>query len=103
MEYLCKHCGNSYLPKRTDSLYCSHTCRQEAYILRKLQLGITLSGSANETDSVNLSVRTDKSSVNEGPESDVKNGLSVKKEELSVRTDKLAVNLPDYENNYPPV
>lgn len=35
MEYLCLYCNKSFLPKRTDSLYCSHSCRQFAYVLRK--------------------------------------------------------------------
>lgn len=35
METICKYCSNSFVPKRTDSLYCSHSCRQLAYVLRK--------------------------------------------------------------------
>lgn len=35
MEYLCAYCNKPFLPKRTDSLYCSHSCRQYAYVLRK--------------------------------------------------------------------
>lgn len=35
MEYLCSYCNKPFLPKRTDSLYCSHSCRQFAYVLRK--------------------------------------------------------------------
>jgi len=36
MEYLCSYCNKPFLPKRTDSLYCSHSCRQFAYVLRKI-------------------------------------------------------------------
>lgn len=35
MEYLCSYCNKPFFPKRTDSLYCSHSCRQFAYVLRK--------------------------------------------------------------------
>lgn len=35
MEYLCSYCCKPFVPKRTDSLYCSHSCRQFAYVLRK--------------------------------------------------------------------
>lgn len=35
MEYLCSYCNKPFLPKRTDSMYCSHSCRQFAYVLRK--------------------------------------------------------------------
>jgi hypothetical protein len=35
MEYLCSYCSKPFVPKRTDSLYCSHSCRQFAYVLRK--------------------------------------------------------------------
>lgn len=35
MEYQCEYCGKPFFPKRTDSLYCSHSCRQLAYVLRK--------------------------------------------------------------------
>lgn len=35
MEYLCSYCNKAFIPKRTDSLYCSHSCRQFAYVLRK--------------------------------------------------------------------
>lgn len=42
MEYQCEYCKKSFLPKRTDSLYCSHSCRQLAYVLRKA----TLNGSS---------------------------------------------------------
>lgn len=35
MEYLCSYCNKPFVPKRTDSLYCSHSCRQFAYVLRK--------------------------------------------------------------------
>ena len=35
MECLCLYCNNPFVQKRTDSLYCSHSCRQFAYVLRK--------------------------------------------------------------------
>ena len=40
MEYLCSYCNKPFLPKRKDSLYCSHSCRQFAYVLRKSNKGI---------------------------------------------------------------
>lgn len=35
MSYHCDYCKKPFQPKRTDSLYCSHSCRQMAYVLRK--------------------------------------------------------------------
>lgn len=35
MEYSCSYCNKLFVPKRTDSVYCSHSCRQFAYVLRK--------------------------------------------------------------------
>lgn len=39
MEYTCSYCGKCFIPKRTDSMYCSHSCRQFAYVLRKSNKG----------------------------------------------------------------
>lgn len=38
MESVCEYCKGSYVPKRTDSRYCSHSCRQLAYVLRKAKI-----------------------------------------------------------------
>lgn len=35
MERICEYCKSPFVPKRTDALYCSHSCRQLAYVLRK--------------------------------------------------------------------
>ncbi len=35
MEILCKYCKSAFVPRRTDARYCSHSCRQLAYVLRK--------------------------------------------------------------------
>lgn len=59
MEKLCEHCGETFEAKRKDVVYCSASCRQMAYMNRKLNFntvsdsgkisfsGITLS-SGNE-------------------------------------------------------
>lgn len=39
MEYTCSYCNKPFVPKRTDSMYCSHSCRQFAYVLRKSSNG----------------------------------------------------------------
>jgi len=39
MERLCEHCGQPFVPKRIDAAYCGHSCRQQAYLLRKFGLG----------------------------------------------------------------
>jgi hypothetical protein len=31
---LCKHCYDRFFAQREDKRYCSHTCRQKAYIER---------------------------------------------------------------------
>lgn len=35
MERICEYCKGAFIPKRTDAQYCSHSCRQLAYVLRK--------------------------------------------------------------------
>lgn len=35
MERRCEYCNQSFVPKRTDAIYCSHSCRQMSYVLRK--------------------------------------------------------------------
>lgn len=35
MEQICEYCKQPFMPKRADALYCSHSCRQLAYVLRK--------------------------------------------------------------------
>jgi hypothetical protein len=44
MERICGYCQNQFAPKRTDSVYCSHSCRQLAYVLRKANSNATLNG-----------------------------------------------------------
>lgn len=35
MECICEYCKEPFIPKRTDARYCSHSCRQLSYVLRK--------------------------------------------------------------------
>lgn len=49
MEHTCQYCSKPFLPKRTDSRYCSHSCRQMAYVLRKVN-GDDLSNTLSETN-----------------------------------------------------
>ena len=30
-DMICKTCGNTFTPKRSDAVYCSNACRQKAY------------------------------------------------------------------------
>ena len=30
-DTVCKTCGNTFTPKRSDAVYCSNACRQKAY------------------------------------------------------------------------
>jgi hypothetical protein len=34
----CEHCGNEFIPKRSDAAFCSSSCRQMSYIQRKNNL-----------------------------------------------------------------
>lgn len=36
MEKPCEHCGDLFIGKRSDSVYCSSSCRQMAYVGRRL-------------------------------------------------------------------
>jgi hypothetical protein len=42
MERLCEHCGEPFIPKRADANYCGHSCRQQAYLARKIGQGQNL-------------------------------------------------------------
>lgn len=35
-EHICEHCQKPYIAKRTDAHYCSHSCRQLAYVQRRM-------------------------------------------------------------------
>lgn len=75
MIYNCSYCSRPFVPKRTDSLYCSHACRQFAYVLRKsnamlypaakeIQIGANSQGFLPALDEVlanqkQIAVRTD--------------------------------------------
>lgn len=85
MEYACEYCGSSYLPKRADSRYCSHTCRQLAYVLRKAKPGHGLNG-ISQDESEKISVRTDIP-------------VRTDAEKLPVKTDPLPVN--EHKENMP--
>ena len=39
MERLCEQCGEPFMPKRADASYCGHSCRQQAYLARKMGQG----------------------------------------------------------------
>lgn len=38
MEKECKHCNKAFVVQRIDSMYCSRSCRQMAYMVRKTAL-----------------------------------------------------------------
>ena len=44
MEKICEHCGEVFEAKRKDVVYCSASCRQMAYMNRKLNFN------SNESD-----------------------------------------------------
>lgn len=105
MEYLCSYCNKPFLPKRTDSLYCSHSCRQFAYVLRKstkesvndFSLGKVIlskektSETTGESEKNNLSEIQHPSKPEELKE--IINGTNIETANLSVKTVKeLAVN-----------
>jgi len=43
----CKHCDERFVAGRKDKLYCTHSCRQQAYIARQ---AIALNASSLRTD-----------------------------------------------------
>jgi hypothetical protein len=47
MEKLCPHCQTPFIGKRKDTLYCSQSCRQMAYMERKTNVHANLSLGAN--------------------------------------------------------
>lgn len=44
MEQICEYCKQPFTPKRADALYCSHSCRQLSYVLRKASKGNGIDG-----------------------------------------------------------
>lgn len=57
MEKICEHCGDLFIAKRKDVVYCSASCRQMAYMERRLN---SFSGSEDisQTQISNLSIDT---------------------------------------------
>ena len=49
MEKICEHCGDLFIVKRKDVVYCSASCRQMAYLNRRLN--------AHYTDEINNRVQ----------------------------------------------
>lgn len=45
MEKICPHCNETFAIKRIDSIYCSRSCRQMAYINRKMKTELISNGS----------------------------------------------------------
>jgi uncharacterized OB-fold protein len=41
MEKLCEYCGHLFMPRRSDSVYCCSSCRQMAYMERRLNAANT--------------------------------------------------------------
>ena len=68
MEKICEHCGDLFIVKRKDVVYCSASCRQMAYLNRRLN--------AHYTDEINNRVQLHNVS-NHNPSID---GLSNSKE-----------------------
>lgn len=99
MEYLCSYCSKPFVPKRTDSLYCSHSCRQFAYVLRKsskepikrfpVAKSISLQDEISEEQTEQpIGQVEDQSKLNDTKSVINENKLSVLTEnELSVKTD----------------
>lgn len=42
MSRTCPYCKDPFIPKRIDAVYCSQSCRQMAYIERKINLSINI-------------------------------------------------------------
>ena len=40
MERLCEYCGLPFESKRSDAVFCGRSCKQQAYLLRKIGSGI---------------------------------------------------------------
>lgn len=78
MEALCTYCKKPFLPKRTDSLYCSHSCRQLAYVLRKAKTneieviqGLQITKvSENEKNDPSIQINTNEDTVDIYPSSE---------------------------------
>ncbi|HXB41692.1 MAG TPA: hypothetical protein VNZ49_14220 [Bacteroidia bacterium] len=100
------------MPKRIDSLYCSHSCRQLAYVLRKASTGNTIDGLKTLTykpDPIVIQQTKQESSIEPGAEEKYPSTESVKTaENVNELTDKkpdpsikesVPVNYPSIVNN----
>lgn len=105
MEHICQYCSKPFLPRRTDSRYCSHSCRQLAYVLRKVSVDHP-SKEENELSEVNYpsneflqnNQEIIKKPVSEQEANEIFVNSDVK--ELSVKTVKqasIAKSEPEYE------
>jgi len=59
MERLCEYCQSPFIPKRIDTVYCCHSCRQMAYMDRKAK-------TVNGIDALKLKYKPDPSIAGSG-------------------------------------
>lgn len=99
METLCEYCKKPFVPKRSDALYCSSSCRQLAYVLRKVRtnpdLGtaehpsIRLNSYGDEKElSTQLNNGSKYPSIQQKQDSLTENGLSVKTDKARTSEEK---------------
>ena len=64
MEKECQHCKKIFTVKRIDSVYCSRSCRQMAYMVRKAQKPKPLETIAEIQENINLTLSENQSYSN---------------------------------------
>ncbi len=83
MERLCGYCNELFVPKRSDAQFCSHTCRQLAYVLRK---AIKMPRANLNGLTLNPETSTKQDQINDKPEelTDNNEQVSIKAKEIQL-------------------
>lgn len=64
MEKECQHCKKTFTVKRIDSVYCSRSCRQMAYMVRKTTKPKPIEAIVGISENINMSLSNNQSDSN---------------------------------------
>ncbi len=87
MERTCPHCKETFVLKRTDSVYCSPSCRQMAYMTRKMNTEL-VSRSLNQVDVSALSEKANAEATETNHDEPVRVSPEIKKPSIDVSEEK---------------
>lgn len=103
MECRCEYCKEVFVPKRIDARYCSHSCRQLAYVLRKAQIDVGISVTEKQMNNSETSIVSENKqeastnnalimhdpSIEEGKNEELSINLTDKADESSIKANEI--------------